>query len=888
MRIINGLNYYEKLDIIIKECIQKAQEYPYRQFIFIVEDKEMIEKRFFQYTHFLVNIEIMTWNQYLYRLMLNHHFTYKQPVNNIELTYYLRQILNNNDFYCFHDVNYSLINEMISLMKELELHQTFYEINSNKLKDYMKIYHCLKEYLGNNKYLCLESLFQNIQINEKNIHLYVEADHLYQQARQNILQNLSLNNDMTLLYTHNFDSRLFNKPLHHLCLDANTYTKDTYLTKNLFSQTFKHNHQENKFYTFKASTPQNEVKRVVYTLLEDIVDKQLHYNDFIIVYPNESYKEILLDTLSKENIPHNIKKTTSCLYDKDYQNILNILESTDITQSVQDWSDNLSKEMSDNKYKDYFLILKDFDELMSSEEFKDFFISTCQLDRSECFYNDDQVQVVSIDKVKSDRKKHIFILGMNETVLPSRFKDTGLLLDEDIELLRKNHIPTSFTSLELLGMHQNDILKAIQCPYERIVFSYAYTTQLSETLLSSSLYNQLNKMYDLKPLKENKYLPLDEYYLNGGRMKEKEILNQNITNYIETQNQPLSINKEIIKKLYSPVLSVSQIETYNKCPFLYFIQYGLGVYPLKEEKLLPNELGSLVHYILSINMKKDKSINDLVQHYLSKNQDLKEKIYSSSINQYFIEQLSKDLEITLKVLHQMMDISLFKIYSEEEKVEDRIKDINFKGFVDRMDVYDHYLSIIDYKSSAKDIDLSLAIQGFNIQMLLYLKMMTKKYDSDPGAVLYFNTKRRIMSGKGSISENINEDDFYGLYKYGGYVIDDNTDVIQAIDPSMNTRSNLVNVNYVKSRGEYKGHIMSTDTLNQLMEMIEEHIYELYTYMINGNIEIAPKGSDDNNIHQKVNPCRYCHYHSVCHFDVFYNEYNLVKTYDINEILGRDD
>ena len=99
MRIINGLNYYEKLDIIIKECIQKAQEYPYRQFIFIVEDKEMIEKRFFQYTHFLVNIEIMTWNQYLYRLMLNHHFTYKQPVNNIELTYYLRQILNNNDFY---------------------------------------------------------------------------------------------------------------------------------------------------------------------------------------------------------------------------------------------------------------------------------------------------------------------------------------------------------------------------------------------------------------------------------------------------------------------------------------------------------------------------------------------------------------------------------------------------------------------------------------------------------------------------------------------------------------------------------------------------------------------------------------------------------------------
>ena len=38
---------------------------------------------------------------------------------------------------------------------------------------------------------------------------------------------------------------------------------------------------------------------------------------------------------------------------------------------------------------------------------------------------------------------------------------------------------------------------------------------------------------------------------------------------------------------------------------------------------------------------------------------------------------------------------------KEKKVQDQIHDIAFKGFVDRIDTYDHYVSIIDYKSSAK-------------------------------------------------------------------------------------------------------------------------------------------------------------------------------------------
>lgn len=59
-------------------------------------------------------------------------------------------------------------------------------------------------------------------------------------------------------------------------------------------------------------------------------------------------------------------------------------------------------------------------------------------------------------------------------------------------------------------------------------------------------------------------------------------------------------------------------------------------------------------------------------------------------------------------------------------------------------------------------------------------------------------------------------------------------------------------------------------------------------MLEGCITITPKGSDQSATHAIVNPCRYCPYHSVCGFDVFYNDYDMVKFLDIQSILGGEE
>lgn len=893
MRKITGLNYPYKLEKMITECCEKALQHPFDKFIFITDYTSVVEQRFFQHIHYLVNIEIMTWSQFIKHLQIDLHFTHHRIVSNTKLTYHLRNILNQESFECFHSSNpYPLIEEFIPLLKDYDLNQIHYQINqleSMKLNDFIHLYTSVLSCLDETEHLTFEAIFDKADFSllEKST-LYIEADHLYEAKRQNIIHSLSKTHDITMLYTYDNDDRIFNLPYQPLCQDTALIDLPNDFTQNLFMQSVSLCQEPINAFTFSAPTPIQEINRVVYTIYQKIVDEGLRFQDFVIVYPDNSYYDNLLCTLETLHIPHNLPIIQSHQYDYSYQKMIKALKSMDCS-SFHDIALKLLEEELDKEYVDYLQQLSDYPDEITVSEFLQFFQSTYPKQSQTSHSNKDHINICTIDKLRVSTSKHIFILGMNETILPHLIKDTSLLLDEDIELLRAQHISTPLTTTERLGVHYNDILKALLQPALSLTLSYAKQTLSGETLLPSSLYKQLQAMYPFKELPIQQFLPLDDYYLLGGMIPEKEILNQNIHQFITEKNQPMTLTKDCVSQLYSPTLSVSQIETYNKCPFLYFVQYGLGIYPLKEQKLLPNELGSLVHYVLSMNLTQDNDISTLVDHYIQDDENLSQKIQDSRVNQYFIDQLKKDLHITLTVLKRQLNISSFEIHDQEKKVLSDIQGMHFKGFVDRIDSYENYISIIDYKSSAKDIDLNLAMQGFNIQMLLYLKMVIESEEKDPGAVLYFNTKKRILSVDQAMSAPIDEEEFYKQYRYGGYVIDDDShSVIQGLDPTFDKRSNIINVTYVKSRNEYKGQILSPKQLERLLEEIEKHICHLYDSMMYGNIAIMPKGSDQSATHTLVNPCHYCPYHSICGFDVFYNDYDLVQFLDVNNLLGGEE
>ena len=57
MQIITGLNQHYKRNHIIQKYVQKANQHPFHQYIYICDNPHVIEQYFFQYTHCLVNIQ---------------------------------------------------------------------------------------------------------------------------------------------------------------------------------------------------------------------------------------------------------------------------------------------------------------------------------------------------------------------------------------------------------------------------------------------------------------------------------------------------------------------------------------------------------------------------------------------------------------------------------------------------------------------------------------------------------------------------------------------------------------------------------------------------------------------------------------------------------------
>lgn len=886
MKKYKGLNAYEQMDALIKECLQQAQLHPYEKYIMIVEQNDVVEQHFFKYTHCLVNIEIMTWQQFLKQLLMIGHLSKHHLASNLELTYILRHIFLSTELSCFHSEHiYPLIQKLIPILKELDLYQLEYQYEQPKLNEIMLIYQKVMESLDDYTHLQLESIFDHEELPLKNAHIYIEANHLYQAKCLSIMEKLDINNELTLFYRYQNDQRLCQMPYHQLCQDAITLDQAHELSQMLYIQPSHKINKDIPVYTYHCANVRSEVEFALHHIYMKIVDEQLHYDDFMIVYPDESYVDILLEGFNALKMPHQLPIITDHQYDLSYQKILKKIPELDDHYFDDIALELLKIDQLDPSYIDYLEKFQDKHEDIEPEEFLTFFKAT--FPQKSYTYNrlKDVVHVCQIEDVQLAQAKHIYFLGMNETILPRLIKDTNLLLDEDIMILRSKHTQTPPTTIEKLGILQNDILKALMQPALSLTISYALESLQGEALLPSSLYKQLNIMFEPQVLSKPKFQSQESYYLSGGLDINKTELNQQIDQYQKSKNQPQDISSQNILKLYSPHMSISQMETYNKCPFLYFMKYGLKIDPPFEKRLLPNELGSLIHYVLSINIDHDHDIHTLIQDYLSQNDILNQKIKASYMNQYFIEQVEKDLHVTLMILKHQLSLSLFEVKDKEKKVEEDIGPMHFKGFVDRIDEYMDHVCIIDYKSSDKDIDLNLALQGFHIQMLVYLKMITDLQDKKPGAVLYFNTKKRILS-QIEITKDIKIDEFYKLYRYGGYVIDDGShQMIHAIDPQMSRYSSIVKVNYVKSKDTYNGQILTEDQLSVLFDKIEEHMLFLYDEMLKGHIAIEPKGSDQPAIHTKVNPCRYCDYHSVCSFDVFYNEYKLVDMLDVNEILG---
>lgn len=957
MKTYCGLEYSLKIKNIIIDTIKTAKENPFINYYFIVDDPLFFEEVFFKYTDTLFNIQIICYQDLLKKLLNFYHLHQYEELTRLDKILITKDLIESSNNLFNTDNKIELIYELIDIfdlfhleqIKNSQLELSF--ASKEKITTIIELYLLLNKNIPQYKcYLYEDILIDKIDENLSNNHYIFITDKIFYQLRFQFIKKIAKFNDTTILINDHDDPRNLNTPFKKF--HENDYYTDfnhpflNHLNTFLFSLQSPKYLPNSPFYNLIQTTPKAQIESVVLNIYQNIVDNNKHYHDFAIYYPNQEYLDLLIETLNNFNIPHNIKKTLvfkemdTCLLwlkyccSNDDKDLLDLLDSKMINGFTDyNYLDVIKKRYIETGYiENPFIDKYDIVNCNTLTEFSNMMITFIN---NEIIYSQNQATLINFFKnlfseqlftlkdfynlvtklkpiLKEDKKiyndhlyllnynqcysgilecSYIYLVGVNETIVPIQAKDTGILLDHDYQVLNLPDLNYK------IALNQNNILKVLNSNINFIAICFSNATIDGQPLLKSSLYNQLKSMFSFTNIDiSNDYLHYslkDKLYLLGGKDPNYKFLNNMIDHYKHTNNQP----DNLTQSLFSSHLSPSKLETYNACPYKYFNQYGLKIYPFKNPTFQTNEIGTIVHYVLektkalfcdnnaAINVdfsQLNQYIDQYISEYINLN-ELSERL-SYGTNNFIITMIKQDLLNTIIVLINQMKITDFKIIGNEVEVKRDYSNFKLSGIVDRVDQYDKYLKIIDYKSSNKDLDISLAIQGFNIQMLLYLDTLTNQMKLEKGALLYFNTKKRILASSMKINETENPNNFFKLYKMNGYV---NEEIIEEIDNQIDKESTIIKAKFVKKDNCYKGNILNSYSFERLLAYVNRHIEELYEEIISGKISINPKGSDDITIHNKINPCTYCKYQSLCNYDVFYNEHTLIDKNNLEYLIKED-
>ena len=216
------------------------------------------------------------------------------------------------------------------------------------------------------------------------------------------------------------------------------------------------------------------------------------------------------------------------------------------------------------------------------------------------------------------------------------------------------------------------------------------------------------------------------------------------------------------------------------------------------------------------------------------------------------------------------------------------KKIEIIGKIDRIDTAQgkngKYLRIIDYKSSAKNIDLNEVYAGLQIQLLTYLDAACKEEDLMPAGILYFSMLEQMIKADKRMEQEEIEEKIRANFKMKGLILAD-VKVVKLHDKNLEKGASALVPAYIDKEGNLSEKKTSGVTAEQF-ENLQKYMYtvlkQISKEILGGSIDLKPYYKD------KKTPCKYCDYKSVCGFNMggCENKYNYIDKKSKEEILQK--
>ncbi len=488
------------------------------------------------------------------------------------------------------------------------------------------------------------------------------------------------------------------------------------------------------------------------------------------------------------------------------------------------------------------------------------------------------VQITTLNEIRGLKFDYLFIAGLCDGDLPTRYSpeiffsgsysknemyhqteeryrfyqslcswEKHLYLtyprQEDKKELIESNILSEFTELFNIEMkNESDYSDSIYSKEELLI----YLGQNKCAIIPPEL-NETIEEINLDEIKKSIYV--NELRLNQPFGKSE------FTGYVKE-----NISKEAEEKLIefeSKEYSISQLETYAKCPYKYLAERILKLEPLKEptEDIEALEMGSLLHNILFIFYKRIRAEGIVVSNTNDEQFQYVEKLIFD-IAREIIDEANFRSPLTFYEKEKILGINgdrknsilyKFLIYEKENKdgfipqyfefgfgnIEDenkeltsgrniKIGNISVRGKIDRIDIDSHnkIFKVVDYKLSGHKPTTSELYEGLSLQLPLYLyaaKQMIKAQldeEMEPAGAEIYSLK---FSDEEFKKKNISQ---------------------------LSQRKNLTNEKLIETNKEL---------IQVCLEAVEKYVGEI----VEGKFNLSTLKDRENKV------CRYCSFRPVC-------------------------
>ncbi len=504
----------------------------------------------------------------------------------------------------------------------------------------------------------------------------------------------------------------------------------------------------------------------------------------------------------------------------------------------------------------------------------------------------DEVVFGSADRIRPSRPKIVFVLGLNRGVFPATTGANGVFTrNERAELIR--------CELPLPDRTINDVLEenylvysSVCCASDKVFLSYSvasggeYSREPSKIIeqianyvkgVTIDKFEELCRGIDFLPeTPSSAFSRLASMFDDGGVLCEsigKSLQSTKYSGAFKTLKDFNSgaeqrISATTAREVYGSDISVSatSFDIFNRCRFSFFCKYGLGAKVLRPAEIDVAQKGLIVHFVLEKMFNKfgkdisllsraeiKHEVSELIKEYVASicgTDEIDDPKFSFTLKT--IETIICEIVVHLsgEFAQSLFDPVACElgIGPDEEVLPPEINlnsggKVVVRGSVDRLDRFNEYIRIVDYKTGSKKFKLGDIIHGLNMQMLLYLYCVIgssneKFAGSKPAGILYLPA-RRSLQGENKLCMS-------------GVILSDND-----IAVAMERDNNGEYIPKYSDATEDKDNFLTEEEFYKIFAHLETLLKQMGNEILEGDVSINPTDGLESDA------CKYCDFAAIC-------------------------